>query len=85
VRKSLYSPEQKALQEILQQVRQERGLLQSQLAERLGMSQSYVSRYEGGVTLLDIPELVQICKALETDFLEFMTRYSQALQNLPVE
>ncbi len=42
------------------------GLTQAQLAERLGQSQHYVSRYELGDRRLDVFELDAICLALDT-------------------
>ncbi len=45
------------LQRVLHVMRQEKGLTQVNLAQRLGRPQSYVSKYESGERKLDLPEL----------------------------
>jgi transcriptional regulator with XRE-family HTH domain len=80
VRKSIHSPEQKVFQTLLKEIRQEAGLLQTDLAERLERPQAFVSRYEVGEKMLDIPELLQICRVLGTDLVTLMTRYQAILE-----
>jgi transcriptional regulator with XRE-family HTH domain len=46
---------------LLKQIRLQAGLTQSQLAEKLGESQSYVSKYESGEQRLDLFEIEKIC------------------------
>jgi len=75
VRKSIYSAEQKVIQMLLIELRKERGLRQIDLAEKLGMSQQFVSRYEEGQKVLDLPELGQIVKALNVTLIEFVQMY----------
>jgi len=64
VRKSIYSPEQTELLKLLREKRKEAGLSQTELAQRLGRSQSFVSKYESGELRLDLVELNLICRAL---------------------
>lgn|GEM_PF-1234329 len=75
MRKSIYSAEQKVIQMLLIELRKERGLRQIDLAEKLGMSQQFVSRYEEGQKVLELPELGQIVKALNVTLIEFVQMY----------
>ncbi|MGB7925268.1 MAG: helix-turn-helix transcriptional regulator [Pyrinomonadaceae bacterium] len=67
--------EQRRLQALLRQIRIDAGLKQSDLAERLGQSQSFVSKYESGERRLDLLELRQICEAVEISLSEFVNRF----------
>jgi transcriptional regulator with XRE-family HTH domain len=46
------------------EVREHQGLTQSELAQRLGKHQSFVSKYESGERRLDVMEFVSVCDAL---------------------
>ncbi len=65
----------------LRQVREEAGLKQSELAERLEVRQAWVSSYERGERRLDVLELRQVVVALGLDFLGFMARLEAVLQD----
>ena len=80
MKKSVYTPEQITLQNLLRQLRNEAGLKQIELAERLGKYQTFVSHYETGEKMLDLPELRQVCSALGIDLIEFVRQYEQLLQ-----
>ena len=82
MQKSVYSPEQIALQRLLRILREEAGLRQEDLAAKLGRPQPFVSRYEIGTKMLDLPELRQICKALEITLPELVAKYEKALNDL---
>ena len=66
---------------LLRQVREEAGLKQAELAERLEVRQAWVSSYERGERRLDVLELRQVVAALSLDFLDFMARLEAALRN----
>ncbi|WP_431927540.1 helix-turn-helix domain-containing protein [Amycolatopsis tucumanensis] len=53
----IYSAEYQQLCRLLRELRQEAGLTQVQVAERLGVPQSFVSKYETAERRLDIIEL----------------------------
>ena len=72
------SSEQQRLQELLRQVRIDAGLRQSDLAERLGQTQSFVSKYESGERRLDLLEVRQICDAVAVTLLEFVRRFEDS-------
>ncbi|ROS43333.1 helix-turn-helix domain-containing protein [Amycolatopsis thermoflava] len=62
--KSIYSAEYRELCRILRKLRKEAGLTQVQVAERLGVPQSFVSKYESGERRLDVIELKHLSEAL---------------------
>src|SRR5882724_1705201 len=77
--KSIFTPEQDALQRVLQQLRLGAGLRQEDLADRLNEPQSFVSKYESGERRLDLIELRQICQALGVTLLELVRRFEERL------
>lgn len=62
--KSISTEDHARLASLLRQLRQEAGLHQEELADRLGVNQSFVSKYELGERRLDLVQLKQICEAL---------------------
>ncbi len=79
VKKSLYSDEQRVLQDLLRQLRTEAGLRQEEVAARLEIYQTFISKYESGERILDLPELRQVCRALGVSLIDFVARYEQVL------
>ncbi len=77
--KSIFTPDQRKLQELLRQVRLGAGMRQSDLAEKLGQPQSFVSKYESGERRLDLLEMRQICAAVGISLREFVDRLEQSL------
>ena len=69
--KSIHSRKYAAFLETLRRVREERGLIQSELANRLGATQSFVSKCERGERRLDVVELIHWCEALGMPWVEF--------------
>jgi transcriptional regulator with XRE-family HTH domain len=63
---------------LLRQVRLDADLTQSQLAEKIGQSQSYVSKYENGEQRLDLIELESVCKAAGVSLTDFVERYLES-------
>lgn len=70
--------QQKYLQNLLRQIRLEAGLRQVDLAEMLGQSQSFISKYEAGERRLDILELRQICQTVGISLEEFARRLEES-------
>ncbi len=60
---------------LLRQIRNEAGMRQEDLADRLGQPQSFVSRYESGERRVDLLELERICNALGITLGDFVARY----------
>lgn len=77
--KFIGSAEQNILQNLLKRIRTDANLKQSELAEILNQSQSFVSKYESGERRLDLLELWQICQALNTTLSEFVAEFEQLL------
>ena len=67
------------LQEILRRFRQKNGFRQVELAEKLNVPQSFISKYEIGERRLDILELRQVCLALNITFKEFIQELEESL------
>jgi len=72
--KSIYSAEYKRLCELLRQIREDAGIRQVDLAERLNAPQSFVSKYESGERRLDVIETAAIAKALGTTLADVVRR-----------
>lgn len=66
------------LASLLRQTRLDANLTQFQLAEKIGQTQSYVSKYENGEQRLDLIELETVCKALEVPLIAFVERYLES-------
>lgn len=71
-----------ALGRLLKLMREEKGLLQREVAERLGTPQSFISKYESGERRIDLPELRRICDVMETSFDRLLRRYEQVLDQM---
>lgn len=52
---------------------------QVELAKRLGLHQSYVSKFESGDRRIDVVEFLQICRALNADPLAIVATISASL------
>lgn len=59
---------------LVRQMRVDAGLRQTDLANKLGEPQSFVSRYESGERRLDVLELRQICTVLGVSLADFIKR-----------
>lgn len=65
---------------MLRAARLEAGLKQTELADRLGEPQSFISKYESGERRLTFLEVRRICDAIRVNFLEFVERLEDRLQ-----
>ncbi|MHB8425285.1 MAG: helix-turn-helix domain-containing protein [Gammaproteobacteria bacterium] len=63
------------LTSLLKRIRLDAALTQAALSERLGQTQSYVSKYESGEQRLDLVEIEEICKAVGITLRDFVDRY----------
>ena len=64
---------------LLKKTRQDKGIRQVELAEKLGVPQSFISKYESGDRRLDILELRQVCKAISIPLQEFIKELENSL------
>ena len=65
--KTLRTPRQRRLIDLLVEQREHAGLTQAQLAERLGRYQSVVSSMENGGRRIDVVELLDIAEVIGLD------------------
>ena len=65
--KAKLAGELKILGEVLRRAREKAGLKQSDVAARLGLPASFLSKIENGTRRLDVIELIQIAEAMGVD------------------
>lgn len=86
---STHHPHYQLLTKLLREVREQRGLSQVELAERLGNTQTFVSKVERGERRLDVVELIEFCEAMEVPvdqwLKDYLKRRTAELQNHPVK
>ncbi len=78
--KAKLADELKILGEVLVRARERAGLKQSDVAARLGLPASYLSKIENGTRRLDVIELIQIAAAMKTDAAEIVRELEKALR-----
>ena len=66
------STERRILLELLKEIRINAGLRQVDLAQKIGVSQSRISKYEVGERRLDFLEMREICCALDLSLSKFV-------------
>jgi len=77
--KTVFTPEYGVLLDVLKRTRRKAGVTQVELAEKLGESQSFVSKIERGARRLDVMELRLICQLLGMTLLEFVNELEKDL------
>ncbi len=77
--KSIYSQEYSLFLDQLRKAREERGLTQTDVAQRLGQTQSFISKVERGERRLDIVELRAFCSAIGVSFAKFIGKIERVL------
>lgn len=77
--KTIYDRQYRLLVGLLRSARKDARVTQSELANRLGRDQTYVSKIERFERRADVIEVRAICRALEIDFVEFVKTFEQAL------
>lgn len=70
----LHTDEHRALMAALADCRLAAGLTQEELGHRLGVDQTYVSKYETGRRRIDVIEFMRIIAVLEADPTEVLTK-----------
>jgi transcriptional regulator with XRE-family HTH domain len=67
----MHRREQTTLQELLRDMRVSAGLRQSDVATKLGVPQSFVSKYEAGERRLDVIEIRRLCELFGSSLSRF--------------
>lgn len=76
--KSIHTAEYRVFLDLLRQVRLEAGLTQIELAERLGVTQVFVSKSERGERRIDVLELSRFCAVMGSSLASFAVRLEQS-------
>ncbi len=71
--KTIYNEAYRKCIALLKSKRLERGITQEQLAEQLQVSQAVISKIETCERRLDIIELREICKAINVQFINYIS------------
>lgn len=77
MQKTLANPKLERYLAELKRIRLEAGLRQQDVADRLGLPQSFVSKYETGERRLDLLELEQICEVCGVSLGDFVSSYQK--------
>ena len=64
----------------LRETREKANITQAKLAERLGETQSFVSKCERGERRIDVAELREFCLAIDTTLEIFIKQYEKKLR-----
>jgi len=75
MRKTLHSPDYARLLGLLRQARKDAGIVQQELADRLGKPQSFVAKVERGERRIDVIEFVAMATAIGCDPLGLLKQY----------
>lgn len=82
---STYSKEYQVFLEQLRRARENAGLSQREVAQRLEKSFSYVAKVETGYSRMDIYQIRLYLRAVDAPFLDFMREYEAACQQPTAE
>lgn len=80
MRKTLRTQAHATLIGLLKEARLRAGLTQQQLADKLGVPQSFVAKYEGGERRLDVLEFIEAAEAFGSDPRQLFAAVMDALQ-----
>ena len=71
-----------ALYKVLKEERLNRKVSQANLAKKLGVQQSFISKYEAGERTLDLVELQTICGVLKISLITLIKKYEKEIKNI---
>lgn len=77
--KSTHTKEYNVLLQLLYGLRLNAGFTQLELAKRMNVPQSYISKIENGERRIDIVELKSMCRALNCDFVDFIKEFQSRI------
>ncbi len=78
---SKFTEAENVFRTLLKDLRQGKNLTQTELADLLGLPQSYVSKYETGERRLDFVETFFVCDALGIRIEDFAEAFSASLKS----
>lgn len=77
--KSIHAPEHEKLTQLLRRLRLDAGLNQADVAARLGVGQTWVSKHEIGERRLDLVQLRLVCEALGVTLTDLVRRWERSI------
>jgi transcriptional regulator with XRE-family HTH domain len=75
MRKTLHSADYARFLALLKAARKDAGIVQQELADKLGKPQSFVAKVEGGERRIDVIEFIAIAKAIGEDPAKLLKQY----------
>lgn len=83
--KSVYTSEYRVMLETLRAIREAAEVTQTELAARIGQTQSFVTKCERGERRLDMIQLRTICHALGQSLPSFVDEFERRVRERPAE
>lgn len=81
--RSTHYPRYQRFLEALREARQDLGITQTQLAERLGNRQVFISKLERGERRMDVVDFIEYCEAAGIDPVSFFRKLKEAIDAIP--
>jgi transcriptional regulator with XRE-family HTH domain len=78
--KSIHSAQYATFLKAFREARRHQGITQVDLAERVGETQSFISKCERGERRIDLVELWTFCAAMDITLNEFVSRFQKMLK-----
>ena len=76
--KSIHSAGYAVFLKVLKKAREDAGLTQTQLAQRIGETQTFISKCERGERRVDVVELRTFCQAFGVSLKQFVSKLERA-------
>ncbi len=80
--KTSHAAKYAVFREIMKEAREDQGLKQKEVASRLNLPQSFVSKYENGERRLDVVEFLAVSAALGVDPIKILKNLNEKLGRL---
>ena len=78
--KSIHHSKYRILIGLLREKREANGLTQIDLAKKLSISQTVISKIETCERRLDVIELMTVCEAIEIPFMDFINEFNKKIK-----
>ena len=78
--KSIHHSKYRILIGLLREKREANGLTQIELAKKLSISQTVISKIETCERRLDVIELMTVCEAIEIPFMAFINEFNKKIK-----
>lgn len=75
MRKTLHSADYARFLALLKHARKDAGMVQQELADKLGKPQSFVAKFERGERRIDVIEFIAIARAIGRDPMRLLKQY----------